>query len=173
MTVARLGDQVPRISPAAWVSEAAYVVGDVELGEGSSVWPGAVIRGDFGHIRIGRNTAIEDNCVLHAGESLKIGDDTIVGHSVVVHCALVGSNCLIGNHATLLDGSIIGDYCMVASGAVLLGGIVVPDRSFIVGVPARIEPLTATHLLRLERQGRSNAELGTGKMARLYGESGL
>ncbi len=155
------------------MSEAAYVVGDVELGEESSVWPGAVVRGDFGRIRIGRNTVIEDNCVLHTGEPMWIGDDNIIGHAVVVHCARVGSSCLIGNHATLLDGAIVGDFCLVASGAVVLGGAIVPDRSFVVGVPARIEPLSGSHLQRLEGQGKANAEQGYGKMARRYKEAGL
>jgi carbonic anhydrase/acetyltransferase-like protein (isoleucine patch superfamily) len=173
VTIRSLGQLVPRVADTAWVSEAAYVVGNVELGEGSSVWPGAVVRGDFASIRVGRNTVIEDNCVLHTGEPMVIGDDNIIGHAAVVHCARVGSNCLIANHATLLDGAVLGDLCLVASGAVLLGGVVVPDRSFVVGTPAKIEPLSAAHLRRLEGQGQANVELGYGKMARRYKEAGL
>ena len=83
---------MPRIAATAWVSEAAYVVGEVEIGEGASVWPGAVVRGDFGSITVGANSVIEDNCVVHTGGPLVIGADTIIGHSVVVHCSRVGSN---------------------------------------------------------------------------------
>jgi carbonic anhydrase/acetyltransferase-like protein (isoleucine patch superfamily) len=173
MTIRSLGELVPRIAETVWVSEAAYVVGDVEIGEESSVWPGAVIRGDFAPIRVGRNTVIEDNCVLHTGEPMSIGDDNIFGHAAVVHCARVGSSCLIGNKATLLDGAIVGDFCVVAAGSVLLAGIVVPDRSFVVGMPARIEALSTEHLQRLEGQGRANVVLGSGMMARRYRDAGL
>jgi carbonic anhydrase/acetyltransferase-like protein (isoleucine patch superfamily) len=174
VTVRSLGEKVPRLAATAWVSEAAYVVGDVELGEGSSVWPGAVVRGDFAPIRVGRNTVIEDNCVVHTGEPMWIGDNDIIGHAAVVHCARVGSNCLIGNHATLLDGAVIGDYCLVASGALVLGNVTVPDRSFVVGAPARVEPLSEVHLGRLEGQGGpANAELGYGYMMRVYRDAGL
>jgi carbonic anhydrase/acetyltransferase-like protein (isoleucine patch superfamily) len=173
VTIRSLGALVPRIAESAWVSEAAYVVGDVELDEGASVWPGAVIRADFAPIRIGRNTVIEDNSVIHTGEPTVIGDDVIVGHGVVLHCAGVGSSCLIGNRATLLDGAVLGDLCLVAAGSVLLNGVVVPDRSFVVGTPARVEPLSPGHLERLEGQAEANAELGYGRMALRYKEAGL
>ncbi len=173
MTVRALGDLVPRVHPDAWVSEAAYVVGDVEIGAGSSVWPGAVVRGDFGPIRIGANTVIEDNCVLHTGEPLTIGDHVIVGHGVVVHCRSVGSNCLLGNQATLLDGAVVGDRCMVAAGSVLRGGTIVPDESFVVGVPAAVSPATPGQLRRLQAQSESHDTHGYGMMARRYREAGL
>src|SRR5439155_5938312 len=99
VAVRSLGDKVPRIAESAWISEAAYVVGDVEIGEGSSVWPGAVIRGDFAPIRIGVNSHIEDNCVVHTGELLLIGDNVTAGHGVVIHCRRVGSNVLLGNNS--------------------------------------------------------------------------
>ena len=173
MTVRSLGAKAPRLAPTAWVSEAAYVVGDVELGEGSSVWPGAVVRGDFSSITIGTNTVIEDNCVVHTGQPLVLGDNIIIGHSVVVHCARVGSNCLIGNQAILLDGAEIGKYCLVAAGYLVLGRVKVPDRSFVSGAPATIEPISERHLKRLEAQAAGNAEHGYGLMARRYKEAGL
>src|SRR5512135_3563500 len=91
--------KAPRIAPSAFISEAAYVVGDVEIGEGSGAWPGAVIRGDFATIKIGRNTMVEDSTVVHSGGMIEIGDNVIIGHDVVVHCRRIGSNCLIGNNA--------------------------------------------------------------------------
>ena len=134
--------KTPQIAPSAFISEAAYVVGDVTIGEGSSVWPSAVIRADFASIRIGRNTHIEDNSTLHQGDPIEIGDNVTIGHNVVVHCSRIGDDTLIGNHATLLDGAEIGNNCVVAAGAVLRPGTKVPNRSFIVGVPAEVRPIT-------------------------------
>jgi carbonic anhydrase/acetyltransferase-like protein (isoleucine patch superfamily) len=173
MTVRSIGEKVPSIAPTAWVSEAAYVVGDVHLGEGSSVWPGAVVRGDFGSIRVGSDSVIEDNCVVHAGGPMSIGDNNIIGHAVVVHCAAIGSACLIGNQAILLDDAEVGDLCLVAAGTLLLGRVKVPDRSFVSGSPATIEPISDRHLQRLEAMAKGNAESGYGMMARLYREAGL
>jgi carbonic anhydrase/acetyltransferase-like protein (isoleucine patch superfamily) len=173
MTVKPMGEKVPVVAPTAWVSEAAYVVGDVHLGDGSSVWPGAVVRGDFGSIRIGDNTVIEDNCVVHSGTLMTVGDNVLVGHSVVVHCGSIGSNCLVGSASTLLDDAVIGDFCLVAAGSLLLGRTVVPDRSFVSGAPATIEPIPEKHLRMLEGLGKANLEVGYGRMARLYREAGL
>jgi carbonic anhydrase/acetyltransferase-like protein (isoleucine patch superfamily) len=173
MTVRSMGEKVPVIAPTAWVSEAAYVVGDVHLGEGSSVWPGAVVRGDFGSIRIGANSVIEDNCVVHSGGLTTIGDNDIIGHAVVAHCGRIGSNCLIGNHSTLLDDAEIGDFCLVAAGSLVLGRTIVPDKSFVSGAPATIEPIAEKHLRRLESLGTANVEIGYGMMARRYREAGL
>jgi carbonic anhydrase/acetyltransferase-like protein (isoleucine patch superfamily) len=172
VTVRAVGDKVPVIAPTAWVSEAAYVVGDVHLGEDTSVWPGAVVRGDFGSIRIGRNTVIEDNCVVHSGGPMTVGDDIIVGHAVVLHCTSVGSKCLIGNHATLLDHAEIGDLVLVAAGSLVLPRTKVPDRSFVSGSPATIKPLSDKHLQRLQGMGNAG-EKGYAGMARRYREAGL
>jgi carbonic anhydrase/acetyltransferase-like protein (isoleucine patch superfamily) len=156
MTVRSLGGVSPRIAGSAWVSEAAYVAGDVEIGEGSTVWPGAVIRADLGPIRIGANTHVEDNCVVHAGEPLEIGDNVIFGHGVIVHGRRVGSNCLIGNNATLLDHCAIGEFCIVAAGAVVLAKSDVPQGSFITGVPGVAQPVGPARLAQLERQANSS-----------------
>jgi carbonic anhydrase/acetyltransferase-like protein (isoleucine patch superfamily) len=173
VTVRAVGDKVPVLAPTAWVSEAAYVVGDVHLGDGSSVWPGAVVRGDFGSLRIGDNTVIEDNCVVHSGTLMTIGDNVLIGHSVVVHCGSIGSNCLIGSATTLLDDAVIGDHCLVAAGSLVLGRTVVPSRSFVSGSPATIVPIPAKHLEMLEGLGTANVEVGYGMMARRYRDAGL
>lgn len=131
--------KTPRIAESAFVSDAAHVIGDVVIGEGSGVWPGAVIRADFGPIRIGRNTMIEDNCVLHSGTALDVGDNIIVGHGVIIHCRKVGSNNLIGNNATILDHAEIGDFCVIGAGSLVRTGMKIPDNSFVVGVPAEIK----------------------------------
>lgn len=165
------GDAVPRIAETAWVSEAAYVIGDVEIGPGSSVWPGAVVRGDFAPIRVGENTHVEDNCVLHTGELQTVGSDVTFGHTVVCHCRSVGDNCLIGNGAVLLDGAEIGALSIVGAGALVLGGTVVPERSFVVGSPAEIREATPEQVSRLEARGRRDG--GYAAMVRRYRELGL
>ncbi len=130
--------KTPRIDPTAFIAETAYIIGDVEIGAGSSVWPGAVVRGDFAPIRVGSGTHIEDNTVVHTGMPLEIGDNVTVGHGVVIHCRKIGSRCLIGNNATLLDGAEIGDGSIVAAGAVVTPRTVVPPGSFVAGVPGEV-----------------------------------
>ena len=129
----------PRIAPSAFVSEAAYIVGDVEIGENSSVWPGAVIRADFGKTTVGKNSSIEDNCVIHGATDVYIGDNTIIGHGAVVHCRKVGNSVLVGNNATLLDDAQVGDLCIIGAGSVVRSGARIPDNSLVVGVPGRIK----------------------------------
>ena len=134
-----LGDKIPKIAESVFVSEAAYIVGDVEIGENCSVFPGAVIRADFGPIRIGKNTHIQDNAVVHAGfPLLEIGDSVLVGHGAVVHARRIGNNVLIGMNATIMDNVEIEDSCVIAGGAVVVEGMKVPRNSFVVGVPAKI-----------------------------------
>ena len=129
----------PKIAPSAFVSEAAYIVGDVEIGENSSIWPGVVIRADFGKIVVGNNTSIEDNCIVHSGADVIIGNNTIVGHGAVVHCHRVGSNVLVGNNATLLDDAEIGDFCIIGAGSVVAPKTKIAEKSVVTGVPARIK----------------------------------
>ena len=131
--------KTPRISPSAFVSEAAYVVGDVEIGEGSGVWPGAVIRGDFGKIRIGSNCQIEDNSVVHSGTNMDIGDNVMIGHSAVMHGNKIGNNVLVGNNATILDYAEIGDGCIIGANSMVATGQKIPSDSFVVGVPAKVK----------------------------------
>ena len=128
----------PIIHPTAFVSELAYVIGDVEIGEGSSAWPGAVVRADMGKITIGRHTCVQDNSVVHGDADVVIGDNVVIGHCVLCHARVVGDRVLIGNGATVNDGVEIGDDSLVASGAVVIDNMVVPARSRLAGVPARI-----------------------------------
>ena len=141
-----LGDKKPKIAESAFVSEAAYVIGDVEIGENSSVWPGAVIRADFGSIRIGKNTAIEDNCVVHSGTpstpsyraDVTIGDNVHIGHGAMLNCQKIGNNVLIGMNATILHDVEIGNSCIIAAGCLVKEGVKIPDGSFVAGVPGRV-----------------------------------
>jgi len=163
------GDKTPVIAESAFVSEAAYVIGDVEIGEGSGVFPGAVIRGDFAGIKIGRNTMVEDNSVIHSGGPVEIGDNVTIGHSVVVHCSKIGNNCLIGNNSTVLDNAEVGSYCIVGAGCVVSQGMKIPDNSFVVGVPAEIKGQVSTERWERRRSGRG----GYSEMVRRYKEQGL
>jgi carbonic anhydrase/acetyltransferase-like protein (isoleucine patch superfamily) len=163
-----LGDKVPKIHPTAYISEAAYVAGDVEIGENSSVWPGAVIRGDFGKIVIGKNSHIEDNCVVHTGESVTIGDNVIVGHAVTVHCRKIGNNCMIGIGAILLQGAEIEDGCFIAAGSLVAPNEKTQPRSLYMGSPARRKEQLSDDKIAMVRAGTDfyNA------MARKYQELG-
>ena len=140
--------KMPKVAPSAYVSEMACLIGDVEIGENSCVWPGAVIRGDFGPISIGNNVYIDDNCVIH-GE-VTIGDNVVIGHSAVVEARRVGNRVLIGNHATILFNSEIGDSCLIAAGALVPEGMKIPPHSFVAGMPAQVKELSAGQLSRME-----------------------
>ena len=153
------GDKTPRIAASAFISEAAYIIGDVTIGEDSGVFPGAVIRGDFAGITIGQNTMIEDNTVIHTGEPLEIGNRNTIGHNVVIHCRKIGNYCLVGNNATILDEAVIGDFCVIAAGCLVSPGMIVPDYSMVVGLPGIIKPLTPALKKRLERNGQAYGQL--------------
>jgi carbonic anhydrase/acetyltransferase-like protein (isoleucine patch superfamily) len=152
-------DKTPKIADSAYVDEAACIIGDVEIGENSGVFPGAVIRGDFAHIKIGNNTMIEDNSVVHSGENLEIGDNVTVGHGVVVHGTKIGNNCLIGNNATILDNSRIGNFCVIGAGCLVSQGMNVPDNSLVVGVPGVIKSISEGMKKRLQGGGQAYAQL--------------
>ncbi len=141
--------KTPQIHHSVFISEAAYIVGDVVIGEGSSVWPGAVIRGDYGRIIIGRNCSIQDNCVLHTDDYLELGDNVLMTHGAVIHGGYVGNNVMIGMNAACLEDCRVGNYVLIGAGAVVTG-VPIPDESLVIGVPGRIRELPAVHRQRLE-----------------------
>ncbi len=142
--------KIPKIHPSAFISETAYIVGDVEIGESTSVWPGAVIRGDYGQIIIGRNCSIQDNCVLHTDDYLELGDNVLMTHGAVVHGGTIGNNVLIGVNAAVLESAHVGNYCLIGACALVVGGTTIPDNSLVVGVPGRVRELTDEHRKRLQ-----------------------
>jgi carbonic anhydrase/acetyltransferase-like protein (isoleucine patch superfamily) len=135
-----LNGKQPIIEDTAFVSTAATIIGDVHILGESSVWPGAVIRGDNDRIAVGRQSNIQDGAILHAdvGHPLSVGDRVSVGHAAVLHGCTIGSGTLIGIHATVLNDAVIGQQCIVAAGAVVPEGKSFPDRSLIIGVPGRV-----------------------------------
>ena len=148
-----LNGKTPRIDPTAWVSEAAYVIGDVEIGPDSTVWPGAVLRADFSSIRIGRNTHVEDNSVLHAVRPMVIGDNVTIGHGVMVHAARIGNSVLISNNSVVLDDAEVADFCVVSSASVVPARMTVPTMSFVEGVPGKIVGELLPHQVERVRNG--------------------
>jgi carbonic anhydrase/acetyltransferase-like protein (isoleucine patch superfamily) len=139
MAIYQLGDLVPRISGSAWVADSAEIMGQVELADESSVWYGAVIRGDNDLISIGRRSNIQENSVLHtdAGVRLTLGEDVTVGHQVMLHGCTIGDESLIGIGAVVLNGAKIGKHCLVGAGALVTEGKEFPDGSMILGSPAK------------------------------------
>jgi carbonic anhydrase/acetyltransferase-like protein (isoleucine patch superfamily) len=131
---------IPRLGPSVFVAEGARIIGDVEIGESSSVWFNAVIRGDILPIRIGRRTNIQDGCVLHTkdGFPLSVGDEVTFGHSVTAHGCTIGDLCLLGIGCVVLDGSVVGRGSVVGAGAVVPPGTVVPPHSLVMGVPGKV-----------------------------------
>jgi carbonic anhydrase/acetyltransferase-like protein (isoleucine patch superfamily) len=138
---------MPVIAASAYVDPAACVIGDVEIGEDSSVWPMVAIRGDVNMIRIGARTNIQDGSVLHVtheggplspdGNGLFIGNDVTVGHNVVLHACTVEDSCLIGMGSVLLDGCVIKSGAMVGAGSVVSPGKVLEGGYLYLGTPAR------------------------------------
>jgi carbonic anhydrase/acetyltransferase-like protein (isoleucine patch superfamily) len=140
MAIYKLGEHTPKIHETAWVAESAAVIGRVAMAEGASVWFGAVVRGDVEDIRIGRNSNIQDNSVLHAdsGIPLSIGENVTVGHHVMLHGCTVGDGALIGIRAVVLNGANIGRNCIVGAGSVVTEGKSFPDGTLILGAPAKV-----------------------------------
>lgn len=134
------GGKVPRDEGAVFVAPNSTVLGDVVLGPGSSVWYGAVLRGDDGTLTLGENTNVQDNAVLHCdpGGAVTLGKNVTVGHCALVHGCTVGDGSLIGMHATLLNHSVVGKRCIIGAGALVPEGMVIPDDSVAVGIPARV-----------------------------------
>jgi carbonic anhydrase/acetyltransferase-like protein (isoleucine patch superfamily) len=140
MAVYRLGDATPTIPSSAYVAETATVIGHATLGENASVWPGAVVRADNDHIRIGHSSNVQECAVLHtdAGLSLTIGDGVTIGHQAMLHGCTIGDGSLIGIQAVVLNRAVIGKECLVGAGAIVTEGKVFPDRSLILGAPAKV-----------------------------------
>ena len=135
-------DASPRVNPTAFIDDSAQVIGDVEIGEESSVWMAVVIRGDVNSIRIGRRTNVQDGTIVHVmtrTHPTTIGDNVTVGHGAIVHGCTIDDQCLIGMGAILLNGSHVGTGSIVAAGSLLVEGMKVPPRSLVMGSPGRVK----------------------------------
>ena len=132
----------PQIAASAYIDPASVIIGDVVIGEDSSVWPLCVIRGDVNYIRIGARTNIQDGSILHVMKDeypLILGDDITVGHSVTLHGCTIMNRCLIGMRATILNGVVIGEGSIIAAGTLLTERTTVPPRSLVMGSPGKVK----------------------------------
>jgi carbonic anhydrase/acetyltransferase-like protein (isoleucine patch superfamily) len=134
--------RLPRVHPTAYIDDSAQVIGDVEIGEESSVWMGVVIRGDVNSIRIGRRSNVQDGTVVHVMKDTHatiIGDSVTIGHAAVIHGCTIENLCLIGMGAILLNGASIGTGSIVAAGTLIVEGMQVPARSLVMGSPGKVK----------------------------------
>ena len=145
-----------------WIADTARVFGQVSLGDESSVWFGAVLRGDGDTITVGDRTNIQENAVIHVdpGFPTRIGDDCIIGHGAIVHGATLGNHVLVGMHATVLNAAVIGNFCIIGANALVTEGMQIPDYSIVMGAPAKVvKQLSPTHIEKVKRNAQSYVEL--------------
>mgnify|MGYP003333337730 CR=1 FL=1 len=174
MAIRKFNGKLPAIPATAWLDESAVVIGDVTIGEDSSLWPLVVARGDVNSITIGRRTNIQDGCILHVthdgrfspgGFALLIGDEVTVGHRVTLHACQVGNRCLIGMSSTIMDGAVLGDKLILGAGSLVPPGKQLAGGYLYLGSPVkRIRGLTAeefelqeylaAHYVKLKNQHR-------------------
>lgn len=142
----------PSVHATAFVHAKAVVIGNVTIGPRSSVWPCAVLRGDIAPIAVGEGTNIQDGAVVHVADGLpaKIGARVTVGHLAMIHACTIGDECLIGMHATILDGALIGNRCIIGANSLVTKGTQVPDGSLVMGSPAKVvRPLSVAEMAAL------------------------
>jgi carbonic anhydrase/acetyltransferase-like protein (isoleucine patch superfamily) len=156
MAIYALGDQVPSIDPDAYVHPDAVVIGDVILGAETTVWPTAVLRGDYGQISVGARTSIQDGTVIHAGPGFptRIGNDCVIGHLAHLEGCILEDACLVGSGAVVLHHAVVGSGATVGAGAVVPNRVNVPPGALAVGVPAVVKP---------DRSNRDSIRLASGE----------
>ena len=171
--------QMPRLGQRVYVDIGAHLIGDVELGDDVSLWPGVVVRGDVNYIRIGARSNVQDGTIIHVshdgpytrpgGYPTIIGADVTIGHGAIVHACVIEDACLIGMHATVLDGATVRKHGFVGAGAVIPPGKTVGERELWLGNPAKlvrvlsdrdVESLyySATHYVKLKDRYRESGD---------------
>ena len=150
-------NHTPSLGEEVWVAPSATIVGDVVIGDGSSVWYGAVVRGDVRSVHIGRGTNVQDNAVIHVSTGRSpalIGDGVTIGHAAVLHGCTVHDRALVGIGAIVLDDAVVGEESMVGAGALVTPGSHIPPRMLALGRPAKVvRPLTEAELTMLRVSG--------------------
>ncbi|MDQ3134252.1 MAG: gamma carbonic anhydrase family protein [Acidobacteriota bacterium] len=145
----------PQVHETAYIEASAQVIGDVVIGEESSVWFNAVVRGDVHYIRIGARTNVQDGTVIHVSNGTHatiLEDEVTIGHNVTLHGCHVERGCLVGMGAIVMDGVRVGAQSLVAAGALLSPGTIIPPRSLVIGVPAKVKrPLTPEEVAGLDQ----------------------
>jgi carbonic anhydrase/acetyltransferase-like protein (isoleucine patch superfamily) len=142
MPLYALGDVAPVIHPDAYVHPDATVIGNVTVGAGSTIWPQAVLRGDYGRIVIGARTSIQDGSVIHATAELAtiVGDDCVIGHLVHLECCTIHDRALVGTGSIVLHRAVVESDALVGAGAVVPNDMLVPARAMALGIPAKLRP---------------------------------
>jgi carbonic anhydrase/acetyltransferase-like protein (isoleucine patch superfamily) len=155
------GGKAPRLHATVFAAESSVVVGDVEIGEASSLWFGTILRGDVNSITVGARTNLQDMTVVHVTSRTHptvVGDDVTVGHRAVLHGCTVKDRCLVGIGAIVMDGAVVGPEAMVGAGALVPPGMVVPPRTLAIGSPAKVKrELTPEEIAFLAQSARNYA----------------
>lgn len=169
MAIGKFDGIAPQLAESAWIHDSAQVIGDVMLGEESSVWPNVAARGDVNHIRIGRQSNIQDNSVLHVthkrdndpeGAPLIIGDRVTVGHGVILHGCTIGDECLVGMGSIILDRAVLQERVMVGAGSLVPPGKVLRSGFLYLGRPVKeIRPLTEDELASFNYSANNYVQL--------------
>jgi len=145
----------PQIAASAYIDPAAIIIGDVAIGEDSSIWPRTVVRGDVHYIRIGNRTNVQDGCVLHVMKDqypLVLGDDVTVGHSVTLHGCTIEGRVLVGMGCIILNGAVVGRNSIIAAGTLITERTVIPSGSLVLGSPGKVKrPLNEKELASIEQ----------------------
>ncbi|KYH35605.1 galactoside O-acetyltransferase [Clostridium tepidiprofundi DSM 19306] len=152
----------PKIKESCFIADNASIIGNVDIGEDSSVWFGAVIRGDLEKIVIGRRTNIQDNCTIHVDTdcSVELGDGVTIGHNSIIHGCKIGNNCLIGMGSTILNGATIGDNCIIGANSLITQGKKIPSGVLCLGSPAKIiRELTEEEINFIKKNAEHYVEL--------------
>ncbi|HET7753858.1 MAG TPA: gamma carbonic anhydrase family protein [Anaeromyxobacteraceae bacterium] len=158
-TVRPFNGKAPRLHESVFAVDSALVIGDVEIGADSSLWFGAIVRGDVNAIHLGERTNVQDHSVIHVTSRTHptwVGDDVTLGHRVTLHGCTVKDRCIVGIGAVILDGAVVGEESMVAAGTLVPPNMVVPPRTLVMGSPAKVKRLlTADEIAHLKRSAEN------------------
>ncbi len=159
----------PQVPASAYVAPQATLIGDVRLGEQSSVWPACVLRGDINYIQIGDRSNVQDGTIVHLADDYPVivGKDVTIGHAAIIHACVIEDECLIGMGATVMDGAVIGQNSIVGAGALVTQGTKIPPGSLVIGSPAKVaRSLTAEEQARLKKWAQKYTVVAAAHKAR-------
>lgn len=167
--LAKFLGRTPQVSESAFVANSATLVGDVRLGKDSSVFYGAVLRGDIETITIGESSNVQDGCIVHLADDLgaHVGAWCTIGHAAIIHACTIGDECLVGMQAVVLDGAEIGDQCLIGAGSLVTQRTKIPPRSLVLGSPAKVvRPLKENELASLRESAAKYVAVARAHAAR-------
>lgn len=162
MSVYEFNGKKPSIGPNTWVHETAQIIGDVEIGQECYIAAGAVLRGDFGRIRIGDRSSVQESCALHTmpQQECRVGNDCTIGHGAILHGCAIGDRSVVGMNATVADRAVVGDDCIIAENSMVRAGMQIPERSMAAGSPAEVKKQLSDQQIMLKNAGaKSYVEL--------------